>query len=174
MIALGPERAECLVFTYKDGLLSSIAHDLQLRVTRFAVELADDASSVEARFEAGSLVVVGAMRNGVLAPDSLSTRDRHTIERTIATDVLEVRRQAQIRFASTSIARESDRAVISGTLALHGRSRPMTLEAKRQGDRWRARVTLDQRDFGIKPYTAMLGALRIKPEVTVEISLPAP
>lgn len=30
-------------------------------------------------------------------------------------------------------------------------------------------VTLDQRDFGIKPFSAMLGTLKIKPTVVVRL-----
>ena len=36
-----------------------------------------------------------------------------------------------------------------------------------------AEVSLHQPDFGIKPYSAMLGTLRVKPDVTVVVSLPA-
>jgi polyisoprenoid-binding protein YceI len=171
MPAFGPERAECLVFTYKDGMLSAVAHDLKLRVGRFTVEVADDASAVDARFEARSLEVVGAMRNGAEA-GGLSARDRQTIEVNLKKDVLAADRYPEIRFVSSSIARDGDRAVVQGTLTLHGRTRPLTVEARRSDGRWRARVTLRQPDFGIKPYSAMFGTLRIKPEVLVEISLP--
>jgi hypothetical protein len=37
-----------------------------------------------------------------------------------------------------------------------------------------ARVRLHQPDLGIKPYSAMLGTLKIQPGVAVEISVPAP
>jgi hypothetical protein len=33
-----------------------------------------------------------------------------------------------------------------------------------------AEFRIDQRDFGIKPYSAMLGTLKIKPEVVVRVS----
>jgi polyisoprenoid-binding protein YceI len=172
MAAFGPERAECLVFTYKDGMLSAVAHDLKLRVGRFTVEVADDASAVDARFDARSLEVVGAMRHGAGAAGGPSARDRHTIESNLKKDVLAADRYPEIRFVSSSVARDGDRAIVQGTLTLHGRARPLTVEARRSDGRWRARVTLRQPDFGIKPYSAMLGTLRIKPEVIVEISLP--
>jgi hypothetical protein len=34
-------------------------------------------------------------------------------------------------------------------------------------------VVLNQPEFGITPYRAMMGTLRIKPEVRVRISVPA-
>ena len=44
--------AECLVLTYKEGLLSAVAHDLRIRVTRFDVEASLSPPSVRARFDA--------------------------------------------------------------------------------------------------------------------------
>jgi hypothetical protein len=41
-----------------------------------------------------------------------------------------------------------------------------------EGDRWVAEMNIHQPDFGIKPYTAALGALKVKPEVMVRISVP--
>jgi hypothetical protein len=46
--------------------------------------------------------------------------------------------------------------------------------AERQGDRAIARLTLNQPDFRIKPFRAMMGALRVKPEVLLEVSAPFP
>ena len=51
---------------------------------------------------------------------------------------------------------------------LHGRSREITL--KRTGDD-EAEVTLHQPDYGIKPYSAMFGALKIKPDIRVRLRL---
>jgi hypothetical protein len=35
-----------------------------------------------------------------------------------------------------------------------------------------AEVKIHQPDFGIKPYTAALGALKVKPDVLVRVSVP--
>ena len=51
---------------------------------------------------------------------------------------------------------------------------PISLDAHDDGKRWNAKVVLDQRKYGIKPFSAMLGALKIKPEVEVIISIPHP
>ena len=70
------------------------------------------------------------------------------------------------------MARDGDRANIDGDLTLHGVTSPISVEARDDGERWNAEVTLDQRKFNIKPFSAMLGALKVKPEVTVHISVP--
>jgi polyisoprenoid-binding protein YceI len=164
-----PSRAQCRVFTYKEGLLSAVAHDLEISVNRFTLELADDLSRVEATFDPRSLRVEHSLHDGERR--AVAERDRRTIEGNITDDVLEVRRYPDLRFVSSSIARNRDRATITGSLTLHGRTRPLTVEAALEGGRWRARVRLHQPDFGIKPYSAMLGTLRIQPDITVELTL---
>ena len=56
---------------------------------------------------------------------------------------------------------------------LGGRSKALTIEARRDAGRWVAEVLLHQPDFGVKPYSAMLGTLKIKPDVRVRVSVPA-
>jgi polyisoprenoid-binding protein YceI len=164
--------AECLVFTYKEGLLSAVAHDLQIRVGRFDVDVDDAARSVKARFDARSLEVVTAMKDGAPNPDALGDGDKRKIEQNIADDVLAVGKHPEIRFTSTSVTPEGDGFRVEGDLALHGRTRPLTLHARPDGDRLAAEVSLHQPDFGIKPYTAMLGTLKVKADVTVRCAVP--
>ena len=68
--------------------------------------------------------------------------------------------------------RDGLRARVEGTLALHGTTRPVAFDAVADERDWRAEVRLDLRDFGIKPYTAMLGALRVRADVLVRIRVP--
>lgn len=166
-----PSTAEVLVLTYKEGLLSPVAHDLKIQVTRFTLDVADDLQSLEATFDATSLRVVSAMRDGRENPGALSDRDRRTIEGNIVDEVLEAKRHPEIRFASGSIARREDRALIAGTLTMHGHSRLLTVEAALTDGIWRTTARIHQPDWGIRPYSAMLGTLRIQPEVTVTLTL---
>ncbi len=152
--------AECLVFTYREGLLAAVGHDLCLRVTRFSVEIgAGDA--IAAEFDAASLRATGVGAN-----------DARKIERNAADDVLDARRFPTVSFRSSEVTRQGERARVAGTLTLHGVSQPLAFDAVADGEGWRAEVRLDQRRFGIKPFSAMLGALRVRPEVLVRIKLP--
>jgi polyisoprenoid-binding protein YceI len=164
--------AECLVLTYKEGLLSAIAHDLEIRVTRFDVDVGADPLTVEATFDASSLRVVGAVRDGAVQPGTLGESDKQKIEHNILADVLHPSEHPGIRFTSTAITPEGDGYRVEGTLTLHGRARPISFTARPEGDRLVAEVRLHQPDFGIKPYSAMLGALKIKSDVTVRCALP--
>ena len=73
-----------------------------------------------------------------------------------------------IVFESTSV---SD-AEVTGKLTLHGITRDVRLSVTQDGERRVGELRLDQRDFGIKPYSALLGALKIQPHVLVRVSLP--
>lgn len=70
----GPDRASCELLTFKEGLLSPMAHDLLLRIARFEIEVGERPPSVRAWFESGSLEVVAAMRAGRPAPGVLARR----------------------------------------------------------------------------------------------------
>ncbi|MGZ6124406.1 MAG: YceI family protein [Myxococcales bacterium] len=159
--------AECLVFTYKAGLLAGVAHDLKLRVERF--EIAVDDQGIRARFDANSLRVACAQVGGKDDLRALSSRDRREIEATIARDVLDARRHPVIEFRSRPVA-PSVEPVIEGALCIRGRERPLIVKPRRDGDRAVIEATLDQTAFGIRPYTAMLGALRIRPDVRVRLT----
>jgi polyisoprenoid-binding protein YceI len=86
--------------------------------------------------------------------------------------VLDVTRHPEIRFESTSIREEGDGLSIRGWLSLKGARREIGLLARQDGERYVAEALIDQRDFGIKPFSAMLGALKVRPEVTVRIEAP--
>jgi polyisoprenoid-binding protein YceI len=164
--------AECFVFTYKEGLLSAVAHDLKIRVGSFQIDVAEDFSSVEATFDPMSLQVECARVEGRDAPGTLSKRDRRTIEDNIVKEVLEAKRYKEVRYASSHVQAKGEGYRIDGTLTLHGQSHSMRVPVRREGDRYVAEVRLHQPDFGIKPYRAALGTLKIRPDVDVRISVP--
>lgn len=165
--------ARCHVLTLKEGVLSAVAHDLRIDVTKFSIDVADDFTSLTARFDATSLRVACAIVSGRDDAGALSRGDKAKIEENILKDVLESKRFPTIELASTSIVASGDDHDVTAKLRLHGVERTISFRARKDGDRRVARVRLHQPDFGITPFKAMLGALRIKPDVEVVISLPA-
>jgi polyisoprenoid-binding protein YceI len=172
MIRLGPATAACHVLTFREGLLSGLGHDLELAVTRFDVEVDETARTVHARFDATSLRVERALRDGVPLADGLSASDRLAIEDHVRKDVLDAGRYPEVRFRSTRVVDVADGFDVRGVLALHGRERDVAVALRRTGERYAADVRLHQPDFGIRPYSALLGAIRVKPDVIVRLSLP--
>lgn len=165
---------ELLVFTFKEGLLSRVAHDLKLRVEELelTVETGADGEveSVRLRVNPGSLRVVCAMRDGRENLGALSPKDLRDIDKNIAADVLHPTRFASISFDSTEVLPVGDAVYrVLGELLLHGVQRRVEGLVERLGDHWQTEVSLHQPDFDIKPFSALLGSLKVRPEVRVRI-----
>jgi|SRR5262245_33014648 len=185
---LGPELGRLLLRTSRDGLAAQAGHDLTIEVARWSGELtvigeltgAGDRRPVELAvvIDLGSLVVLEG--TGGIKP--LTERDRREIVAT-AGKVLRTDRYPQARFVATGfeparIGGESAseparwRGTVAGTLTVRDRSRPVRLDVTGGGERrYRATATVVQSEFGIKPYTAFLGALRVRDAVEVEVEL---
>jgi polyisoprenoid-binding protein YceI len=110
------------------------------------------------------------MRGGREEPAALSERDRRDIERSCAREVLESHRFPEITFTSSEVRP----GTVRGTLSLHGRELTGEFAIERVQDRAVAEVEIDVRRFGIRPFTAMLGALRVSPMVRVVVTTPWP
>lgn len=180
MTTVGPDRASCEVLVFREGVLSAVGHDLLLRATAFEIAVDLEAPSASARIDARSLRVVSAFRDGRPLPGALSASDVQEIESTIAAKVLRAQRFPEIGFASTEVrdsaqgsAQPGESRVVRGTLALCGVTREISFVARGEGERRVAEVRIHQPAFGIQPYRAMLGALRVKPDVVVRVAVPA-
>lgn len=174
MLTYDQSAAECLIYSYKEGLLARLAHDLKLRVQRLEVRIDPSAPAVEAELDTRSVEVQGFRRDGVDDPRPIGAADRSQIEKNLHLDVLASAHFPQARFVSTSIAASADGFTVRGTLTLHGRSGEISAPVRRAGNRYLATVTLRPSQFGIKPYSAALGALKVRDEVTVTLSVPIP
>ena len=150
--------AEVLVFTYKEGLLSAVAHDLKFKATKFTLEVEGDVAKLE--LETASLRVVNGMKDGVDAPSMISSSKYPEIEEN-ARETLGAKTHPSIQFVTTEVSDSS----IAGKLTLHGQTHEV--RGARSGNT--AEIRFDQRTFGIKPFSAMLGALKVKPEVVVKV-----
>ncbi|MDF3070042.1 MAG: YceI family protein [Polyangiaceae bacterium] len=168
MPSYDPSRAECFVFTFKEGLLSKVAHDLRLAVTRFDIHV--DGASVTARFDTASLRVDTPMKDGVPNPSALSSADKEKIAAQICDEVLHAREFPEAVFRSTSVTPRADGGYdLSGELTLHGVTKALQAQTRARDGRQELTLTLHQPDFSITPFRAMLGTLKIQPDVTVRV-----
>jgi polyisoprenoid-binding protein YceI len=171
-LKLTSKSAECLVFAFKEGLLSPIAHDLKIRVGGFEIEVDEEARTVQATFDSNSLEVVAARKNGRDNQKLLSRRDRTKIAANIRKSVLKSSRYPQIRYVSNSSIDSADGLTLEGILTLNGKSRPISVSVTQRDKGRVATARIHQPDFGINPYTALLGTLRVKPAVLIEVRYP--
>ncbi len=165
------EKARCVVRVFREGLLATVGHDLLLEVTDFHLTVAED-RSVQAEGRADSLEVLGAVKNGAVDTRALSADDLRTIKKDMDKQVLEVSRHPQVTFRSTSVTESGSRYRVSGLLTLHGSEQRVEVTVETSPREAVAKMTVHQPSFGIKPFRAMLGALKIKPDVIVEVTVP--
>lgn len=165
--------AQCLIYSFKDGLLSKIAHDLKHRATRFSIDVDEQFRAVRASIDARSLQVECVMKEGVETENGISDGDKRKIESQIVEDVLDANQHPSIDFRSTSVQSVADGYRIEGLVRMHGVEKPIVSLAQRVNGHYSADLTLHQPDFGIKPFSAMLGTLKIKPDVIVRLMVPA-
>jgi polyisoprenoid-binding protein YceI len=171
MVKFDPSNAECLVFVYKQGVLSTLAHDLRLQVTDFCLDVDEARRTLTARASSSSLRVDCAMRDGAEAEKPLSAGDVKTIESVIVKDVLHSDKYPEIRFLSTCIADIEGGYDVTGTLTLHGVTKQIAARARPDGGRLVVEMPIQQPDCEIKPYSFLLGAFKAKPEVTVRLAV---
>lgn len=166
--------AECLIYSFKEGLLSRLAHDLKLRVQSLQVTVDPATPAVRAVMDTRSIKVVCFRHDGQDDPRPISAADRSQIEKNLHEDVLASDRFPEAVFVSTAVTANGDGFTVRGALTLHGCTAELTAPVRRIGDRYLATVTLRQREFAIKPYTAALGALKVRDEVTITLEVPVP
>lgn len=163
--------ATCHVYTFREGLLSALGHDLLIDVTAFSIDAGDDGSYVNARFDARSLRVICAMEKGVKRENLLSETDKKETDRNTLSQ-LDAPRYPEIAMASTSVRLEDGGYRVVADLQLHGKKKVITFTAGRQGDVFVVECPLDLRDFGMRPFSALFGAMKIKPGIVVRVSVP--
>jgi len=170
MATFNADNAQCLIFTFKEGLLSKVAHDLKLDVRTF--EIRWENGEIMADFDPRSIAVIHAMKNGRPNPSALSVGDKAKVLENMHRDVLKTNRFPTIRFSASSLSQAEEQVVVDGYLDLTGKKRPMRAIARRHGTHWDVEVSVHQPDFGIRPFKALMGAIKIKPAVKVVLRLP--
>jgi len=159
---------EVKVYTYKAGLLSRVAHDLQLTVRKWRVDL--DGTTLKATFEVGSIEVDGAVRKGRLDHRALKDRDKKSILEVIHGDVLRAGQHPQVCFEAT-VGGDPKKPVFSGTLHLRGQSRPLTVQGRETAGRLELDHELRPSEWGIQPHEALMGAIKLQDRVRVRVRI---
>ncbi len=169
MISFTAENATLKVLVFREGVLAAIGHDLVLRATRFSAQLSEARDRLVVRCEAASLEVESALRDGQPLPEAFDEADRRKIERSMREEVLDVRRHPEVVFESRTRA---PAGTFTGLLTLHGQAREVSGKLSERDGRLEGELSIDQPAFGIRPFTAFLGGLKVRREVVVRLSLP--
>jgi polyisoprenoid-binding protein YceI len=156
------------VFTFKEGLLSSVAHDLRIRLEKFEVTL--DGQALRADFDLNSLHVDGPVENGSVNLTGYDASKRAEVEKAMRNDVLHTDKFPTASFSGLAKPKGSGFDV-SGSLAMAGKHVPLEFEVKNGGDTYKGRIELQPSRWGIEQYKALLGAIRLKDMIRIEFVL---
>jgi len=158
------------VFTFKTGLLAAAAHDLRLRFDGFTCHLQDQTVTVVIPLNA--LRVDGPVRGGVVRTEEYDPARRAEIEAAARREVLRADHfpTATFKGQALPVAAGYD---VRGTLNLAGQDAPLAFSVTRHGPQYRAVFELKPSRWGIAPYSAALGTIRVQDRVRIELALTA-
>lgn len=167
------------VFVPKTGLLSGLAHDHEIGVKSFTGKIVVPDSgasggSLELNVDAQSLAVLDKKP---------SEEDKKKIYSSMHNEVLESAKHPKINFKSVSVSGlkqsggDNYNFTLNGDLTLHGVTKriavPVSLTINAQQLRAVGKYTLRQTDYGIKPYSAAGGTIKVKNDIVVNFTIVA-
>jgi polyisoprenoid-binding protein YceI len=161
------------VRTGKAGFLGAFGHKHTIRAGSFRGQIVYDpdnvaASTVEVVVDTRSLEVVA------LGADQ---KDKPDVEEAMFEKVIHPNRHPEISFTSRVVTPIPEGVHVVGTLTLEGRTRSVAVDValEPQGDTLRAvgEWTIEQSDFGIKPYSAAGGTIKVADKVTFDFDVVA-
>jgi YceI-like domain len=155
---IGPSNGSLKVKTGREGAASKAGHDLTLGVNSWEATVeGGDSPSIKLTADPGSIEVI----SGEGGAKPLGDKDKADIKKSIDGKVLG---SNQITFTSTEVTDSEAK----GDLSIAGSSSQVSVPIRVSGDKISGSVTLSQSDYGIKQFKALMGALKVKDEVTVE------
>jgi polyisoprenoid-binding protein YceI len=172
--AIGPADGTLTVHTGKHGAAAMAGHNLRIEVTAWTATVTIGAApaqtSLELTADSKSLRVL----EGTGGAKHLGDDDKTNIAKTINKEVL---KGTDIAFRSTSVDGDANgRLSVQGELTLSGTTQPITFDLALGDDRTiSASATITQSNWGMKPYSALFGTLKVNDdvEVTIDATLPA-
>jgi polyisoprenoid-binding protein YceI len=161
----GPENASLRIRTGRTGGAAKAGHDLLIEVESWQATLDREAQpALTLTADSRSLRVL----EGTGGVKSLTEKDKGEIKKTIDKEVL---KGGPIEFRSSEVTEGAGGDLrVRGELSLNGKSAPVEFElATADERRVTGSATVTQSAHGIKPYSALFGALKVADEVRIEI-----
>jgi polyisoprenoid-binding protein YceI len=174
-----------IVRTWKDGAAASLAHDHAIRATEFSGEAtydpaAPEATKLQVTAQVASMIVDEDKDRayvGIPTDKPVPEKDRRSVDDTLkGAECLEAKKFPTVAFKSTKLEKSADgKLTLHGDLTLHGVTKgvkmPITIEEKDGKVVGTGSFKLKTSDYGIKPYSAFLGAVKVKDEVQLHLKL---
>lgn len=173
---LGPENGALHLMTGVTGSAARMGHALTIAIEDWTLVVDVDGDDVRAITASAGLTSFHVL-SGKGGVKPITDSDRAKI-RGNALGTLHADKHPTATFASSQSTRSGSQLTIVGELTIAGTARRVSLAVQlaEQADGVRATCafTVKQTDFGIKPYSAMMGQLKVADEVQVELAVTAP
>ncbi len=163
---------ELLVKTGVTGRAAKMGHRLTIAMDSWRAQVswaAGEPTEVDLTVDVDSLRVV----RGEGGVTSLSGPEK-TVVRSNAMKALDAGRFPTIRFRANDIEHTSGGYRLAGTLEIHGKTRDcvVDLDLEDLGDTWgmSCEAEVRQTEFGVKPYSILMGSVKIADTVTVSLA----
>jgi polyisoprenoid-binding protein YceI len=166
---IGPSNGSLKIKTGREGAAAKAGHDLVLEAKTWdgTVEIGDDAS-VKLTVDPSSIEV----ESGTGGAKPLGDKDKADIKKSMADKILG---GSQISFESSDVKVDNGSMNVSGDLSVAGSSNSITMPLTVADDGTvSGSVTLSQSDYGIKQFKALMGALKVKDSVEVQLEAKLP
>ncbi|MGZ4562346.1 MAG: YceI family protein [Mycobacterium sp.] len=170
--ALNESDGELVIRTGVTGRAARMGHRLTIAMTRWRASVGwagAEPVSAELIVDVDSFEVLrgeGGVK-GLSGPEK-------TLVKSNAMKSLEAGRYPEIRFTAHDISKTHGGYRLKGKLEIHGKSRDHVIDLRTEdlGGSWRmsAESSVRQSEFGIKPYSLMMGSLRVTDEVSVSFT----
>ena len=151
--------------TRRGGAAAKAGHDLDIEVTVWeaTLEVGEDPESTRAELTADATSL--HVRKGTGGMQALGDDDKDNIHQTIDDEVLH---RQDILFRSTRVQGTAAGLSVQGDLTLAGATQPITFDVAVGDDgTLKATALVTQSRWGMKPYSAMWGALKVLDDVEV-------
>ncbi|WP_276014916.1 YceI family protein [Mycobacterium intermedium] len=172
MWTLDASDGELIVRTGVTGPAARMGHRLTIVMSRWqatATWVDGDPTAAELAVEVDSMEV----QSGEGGVKPLSGPEK-SIVRTNALRSLSAGRFPTIRFVADAVDETESGYRLTGVLSIRGKSREHVIDLRTEdlGEAWRmsADSTVRQSDYGIKPYSMLMGAMQVADEVTVSFA----
>jgi YceI-like domain len=134
---------------------------------------------VDAPISSGSLSVdpphvvfaVDTAKMTVRADSKVDAKTQAQIQKDMEDLALDIHSFPKITFESKRIEKFGDGWRVQGTLTLHGVSRIINLMVIKTGNIYRSHTSIKQTDFGIKPFSAGGGTVKVKDELEIDVRI---
>lgn len=167
----GPNNGRLCVKIDREGMAKKMGHDLRLEVGNWSANV-----SVDADNPANSQMTVNAdMRSlqviewfGGVKP--MTEGDKKDILK----NAEKTAPNGSVSFRSTSVQPMGEGARVQGDLVINGATQPAQFDIQVDAGLARCTAAIQQSLFGIKPFSAFMGALKVKDVVQIELEAKIP